>query len=142
MIANYLVLRRELDGRSVPRHMRVLAPAILSVTIRRLDERTLAIAPEGGYIRFPLDRVFRSERRGFAVGDRVKLTGMTVGIVSLTADGRPAEATFRFDVPLESPTLLWLCYRRDGFEPFTPPAVGEEAEIRLDWKALLSPPVR
>jgi hypothetical protein len=139
IIANYLILRREMDGESVPRHMRVLAPAIPSVTIRRLDERTLAIAPEGGYLRFPLDHIFRSEGKGFAVGNQVRLTGMAVTIVSLTADGRPDEATFRFDVPLESPSLLWFCFRGGGFEPFTPPAVGQEAEIRFDWKALLSP---
>ena len=128
----------------MPRHTRVLAPAIPSVTIRRLDERTLAIRPRGGYLRWPLDQVFRSERRQFALGEQVRLTGMTVTISSLTADGRPAEATFRFDVPLESPSLLWLCFRGDGFEPFTPPAVGQEAEIRFDWKALLlwaDPPV-
>ena len=64
---------------------------------------------------------------------------MTVTITSLTADGRPAEATFRFDVPLESPSLLWLCFRGDGFEPFTPPAVGQEVEIRFDWKAIVDP---
>lgn len=137
MVANYLVLRRELDGASVPRHMRVLAPSILSVAVRRVDERTLAIVPEGGYLRYPLDRVFRSERREFAGGDQVRLTGMTVTIESLTSDGLPAEAAFRFDVPLESPSLHWLCYRSDGFEPFTPPAVGQETEIRIDWKALL-----
>ena len=27
----------------------------------------------------------------------------------------------------------------DRFEPFTPPAVGQEVEIRFDWKALLDP---
>jgi hypothetical protein len=137
--ASYLILRRELSGLSVPRHTRVLAPAVPSVTIRRLDERTLAIAPEGGYLRFVLDQVFRSERRRFSLGERVELTGMTVTVTTLTDDGRPAEATFRFDVPLESPSLLWLCYRRGGFEPFTPPAVGQETEIPFDWKALLSP---
>lgn len=68
------------------------------------------------------------------------LTGMTVTVTALTTDNRPAEATFQFDVPLESPSLLWLCFRGDGFEPFTPPAVGQEVEIRFDWKALLSPP--
>ena len=104
---------------------------------RRADARDPA--PKGAISGLPLDRVFRSERRGFAVGEQVKLTGMTVTITALTADGRPAEATFRFDVPLESPSLLWLCFRGDGFEPFTPPAVGEEVEIRFDWKALLSP---
>ncbi len=137
--ASYLILRRELDGESVPQHTRVLAPAIPSVTIRRLDGRTLAIRPRGGYLRWPLDQVFRSERRRFALGEQVRLTGMTVTISSLTADGRPAEATFRFDVPLESPSLVWLCFRGDGFEPFTPPAVGQETEIRFEWKALLWP---
>jgi hypothetical protein len=137
--ASYLILRRESSGRSVPRHMRVLAPAIPSVMIRRLDERTLAIRPRGGYIRWILDRVFRSERRRFALGERVMLTGMTVTVTALTPDGRPAEAMFRFDVPLESPSLLWLCFRGSDFEPFVPPAVGSEVEIRFDWKALLSP---
>jgi hypothetical protein len=136
--AGYLIPRRELGGQSVPRHIRVLAPAIPSVTIHRLDERTLAIRPRGGYLRWFLDQVFRSERRRFALGERVRLTGMTVTISSLTADGRPAEAMFRFDVPLESPSLLWLCFRRGGFEPFRPPAVGQAAEIRFDWKTFLS----
>jgi hypothetical protein len=131
--------RRELGGQSVPRHIRVLAPAIPSVTIHRLDERTLAIRPRGGYLRWFLDRIVRSERRPFALGEQVRLTGMNVTINSLTADGRPAEAVFRFDVPLESPSLLWLCFRGDGFEPFRPPEVGQVAEIRFEWKALLSP---
>ncbi|MGO9923138.1 MAG: hypothetical protein ACLQIB_51630 [Isosphaeraceae bacterium] len=137
--ASYLVARQELSGRPVPRHTRVLAPATPSVTIRRVDERTLAIRPQGGYLRFVLDEVFRSERRPLALGKRIMLTGMTVTITALTADGRPDEATFQFDVPLESPSLLWLCFRSGGFEPFTPPAVGREIEIRFDWKALLLP---
>jgi hypothetical protein len=137
--ASYLILRGDLDGQSVPRRTRVLAPAIPSVTIRRVDERTLAIEPRGGYLRWFLDQIFRSERRPFALGEQVRLTGMTVTISSLTADGRPAEATFRFDAPLESPSLRWLCFRGGGFEPFTPPPVGQETEIRFDWKALLWP---
>jgi hypothetical protein len=137
--ASYLLLRRELDGLSLPRHIRVLAPAIPAVAIRRVDERTLAIRPEGGYLRWVLDQVFRSERNPFAVGDQVRLTGMTATITALTADNRPAEATFRFDVPLESPSLMWLCYRGSRFEPFNPPAVGEAVEIPIDWKALISP---
>jgi hypothetical protein len=112
------------------------------VTIRRLDERTLAIKPQGGYLKWVLDQVFRSERKPLSLGERVTLTGMTATITSLTSDDRPAEATFRFDVPLESPSLLWLCYRAGGFEPFIPPAVGGEIEIPFDWPALLSPTPR
>jgi hypothetical protein len=137
--ASYLLLLQEQNGRPVPRHVRVLAPAFPAVVVRRLDERSLAIRPRGGYLRWALDRVFRSDRRPLSAGEQVRLPGMTVTIVSVTADGRPDEATFRFDEPLESPDLLWLCFRGDRFEPFIPPAVGQEVEIRIDWKALLSP---
>jgi hypothetical protein len=140
MHANYLVLRRELAGRSVPRRIRTLAPAMPAVTIRRLDERTLAIRPQGGYLRFPLDRIFRSERRELTLGEQVKLTGMTVTITALTPDGRPDEATFRFDEPLESPSFVWLCFQGDGFKPFTPPRVGQEVMIRFDVEAVFRPP--
>jgi hypothetical protein len=137
--ASYLILRRELSGLPVPRHTRVLAPAMPAVKIRRVDERTLAIRPEGGYLRWALDRVFRSERRELARGEQVMLTGMTVTITERTPDGRPAEADFQFDVPLESPSLVWLCFRRARFEAFVPPAVGHEVDIRLDWEAMLWP---
>ncbi len=137
--ANYLLLQRELRGQSVPRAMRVLAPTIPSVTIGRLDERTLMVRPREGYLGFILDRVFRSERKPFASGETITLTGMTVTVTTLTDEGRPAEATFRFDVPLESSNLLWLCYRDGAFEPFTPPEEGEEVEIPFDWRAVLSP---
>ena len=138
--ANFLLLLRELRGESLPDHIRTLAPAIPHVTIRRLDDRTLEIRPAEGYLKFVLDRIFRSERRELALGERVKLTGMTVTIIALTPDGRPDEATFRFDEPLESPSLVWLCFRGDGYEPFTPPAVGQEVEIPFDGKAVFRPP--
>jgi hypothetical protein len=134
--AGYLVLRRDLSGQAGPSHTRVLAPAIPHVTVRRLNERTLAIAPARGYMAFVADKLFRSERRPFAIGDRVELTGMTATITSLTPDGRPAEVTFQFDRPLESPSLIWLCFRGADFVPFTPPAVGREIGIPFDWKAV------
>jgi hypothetical protein len=56
---------------------------------------------------------------------------MTVEVTALTDDNRPAEAAFRFSVPLEDASLHWLCYRGKAFEPFTPPAVGETVEIRI-----------
>ncbi len=63
------------------------------------------------------------------MGERVKLTGMTAEVTQLTDDGRPAEVRFRFDVPLEDPSLCWLCYRYDQFVPFTPPPIGQTVDI-------------
>ncbi len=137
--AHYFLLHCDAEGRPPPRTVRVLAPAIPSVAVRRLDDRTLAVRPGNGYLAWVLDRVFRSERRPMALGQRVSLTGMEVEISAMTPDGRPAEASFRFDEPLESPSFIWLCYRRGRFEHFTPPAVGQVVEIRFDWWALLNP---
>jgi hypothetical protein len=136
--AGYLIFRRALSGQPVPRHTRVLAPAIPSVTVRRLDERTLAIRPARGYLDHVMDRLFRTERRALVLGEHVKLSGMTVEITDLTADGRPAEAVFRFDEPLESPSLRWLCFRGNRFEPFMPPPIGQEYTIKFDGRAMLS----
>lgn len=137
--ASYLIFRQEQSGLPIPRYTRTLAPAIPAVRIRRVDEQTVEVRPKGGYLKEALDRVFRSERRPLVLGERVNLPGMSAEVTAMTPDGRPAAVRFRFDVPLESPTLLWLCFRRGGFEPFSPPAVGQDCEIRFDWRALALP---
>jgi len=137
--AHYSILRRAASGETIPEHIRSRAPTTSSVAIRRIDARILEIRPKGGYLGMVLDRVFRCERRPLARGERVELTGMTVEISELTADGRPASAIFRFDVPLESPSLLWVCFRGSRFESFALPAVGETVVLNIDWPALLWP---
>jgi hypothetical protein len=129
--AGYLVLQRAAWGMTTPRHIRVLAPAIPAVTIRRPDQRTLIVRPDGGYLRWALDRVFRSERRRMATGHRVSLSGMTAEVSELTPDGRPAEVAFHFDIPLEDDSLIWLCDRGGTFERFTPPPIGQVERIEV-----------
>jgi hypothetical protein len=136
--AGYLILRREANGESIPKYTRVLAPAAPSVTITRRDDRTLAVRPRRGYQRWPLDQVFRSEQRPLRLGEQVRLSGMTATVAELTEDGRPAEVTFQFDAPLESPKFLWLCYRGNRFEAFRPPEVDRQSVIPFDWKAVLT----
>jgi hypothetical protein len=127
--ACYLPVERELAGLPVPGHTRVLAPGWPAVRVRRPDARTLVVRPERGYLDWAPDKLFRGERRPFRLGQRVDLTGVTVEVTALTADGRPAEAAFRFAPPLEDPTLVWLSFRDGEFAPFSPPGVGEELEL-------------
>jgi hypothetical protein len=137
--AHYFLIQAETEGRPAPRTVRVLAPAIPSVVIRRLDDRTLSVRPGNGYLAWVIDRVFRSERRPMTLGQRVILPGLEVEVSQMTPDGRPAEASFRFDEPLEAPSFVWLCYRHGRFEPFAPPAVGGSVEIPFDWWAIVNP---
>jgi hypothetical protein len=129
--AGLLPLLRVQNGETPPRHTRVLGPALSTVLIRRVDENTLLIRPTNGYLHWVLDQVFRSDRHPMTIGQTVELTGMTARVTALTDDGRPAEASFQFNVPLEDPSLLWLCYRNREFEPFTPPPIGGSVEIKM-----------
>ena len=131
MLAGYLPILREVEGNPAPRRTRVLAPGVPSVVMVRMDRRTLAIRPENGYLVTPGEWLLRPRHKPLSVGDRVDLAGMSVEITELTNDGRPAEAVFRFDLPLEDPALCWIRFGENGFERFTPPEVGAEMELRI-----------
>jgi hypothetical protein len=123
--AVYFPLERELAGLPVPRRMRCLSSGTGGMTIQRPDLNTLVIGVEGGYIGWSFERLFRDERHPVRVGDSVALTGMTATVTAITDDGRPAEAAFRFAVPLEDASLRWIWWHDGAFRTFVPPAVGE-----------------
>ncbi len=126
----YLTIRRAADGLSTPAHLRVLGPSLHNVTCERIDERTLLIRPDGGYLLEPMDTLCRGPNHPLRAGDVIELSDMTIEITDETPDGRPAAARFRFNVPLEDPSLLWVAWRDGQFEPFTPPAIGERLVLR------------
>jgi hypothetical protein len=123
----------ESDFQFMPRRLRVLTSSLLRpVKIYRPDSNTLVIQPEYGYYPWVLDALFRHEKHPFSIGDRVELTDMTVEILELTGDNRPAKAAFTFAVPLEDPSLRWLQYKDGSFVPFTPPAIGETVVLQSE----------
>ena len=129
--AAFTQVTRVLSGEPSPRHVRVLAPSGATVSLARTDERTLVLRPDGGYLFRPFDQLYRGVQHPLALHERVQLTGVTVEITALTDDGRPAEAAFRFDVPLEDPSHYWLQWTKGAYRPFTPPAVGDTVRLRL-----------
>jgi hypothetical protein len=120
-----LVPVRTLKGHPIPAYLHSLAPNMgmfpVPILMTRTDEHTLFVKPQGG---FPW-LLMRDNNHPFAVGEKVKLTGMSVEVTKLTKEGWPLEVAYRFDVPLEDPSLLWLDFKDDAYVPFTPPAVGE-----------------
>ena len=114
----------------MPRHLRILMSSRLRpVAVHRIDAHTLAVRPEAGFLNGIVDPLFRGRDRPLLLGQQVELPGMTVEVTELTADNRPAEATFRFAVPLEDASLRWLKWEDGSFVPFDPPAVGEKVEL-------------
>jgi len=121
------------NNQPMPRHLRVLtSSSFFPVKIYRPDAKTLIVQPMCGYYAWVLDTLFRDKKHAFSIGDRVELTGMTVEIIELTGDGRPAKAAFTFAVPLEDPSLRWLQYKGGSFVTFTPPAIGESVILQAE----------
>ncbi len=126
--ATYLHVMRALKGEPRPARVRHLGPNnIFSVPTRltRTDARTILVEPEGG---FPM-LLFRDKDHPLAVGQKIELTAMSAEVMTLTVEGWPLEVRYRFDVPLEDPSLVWLEFQGRRCALFTPPAVGESAVL-------------
>lgn len=119
----YIVILRASEGRPPP-PTRWLATGTTDVAVTRVDERTLRVRPDGGFIPFVSERMLRRLDRPFARGQRIRLDGFDVDVTDVTADGRPAEILARFAWPLEDPRLHWEAWHGRGFHPWTPPPVG------------------
>jgi hypothetical protein len=117
------------EGRPVPLRIRGLAAGGASGTATRTDDRSLLVRVKGGYLTEVHDTAFRDPRQHMRPGQRIELTGMVVEVVTVKEDGRPWEVHFRFDVPLEHPSLRWLQWKGNVYAPFRPPVVGQAVEF-------------
>jgi hypothetical protein len=70
-----------------------------------VDDRSLAIRPEKGYLRWPMDRVFRSEHRPLRLHEKIVLSGMSVEIIELTEDGKSRGSDLSIQCPLGRPSF-------------------------------------
>ncbi len=76
-----------------------------------------------------VDMVTRSQARPRRLHETFDPSAVTIEITALTDDGRPAEATFRFRVPLEDPSFRWLYIDDARYVPFIVPGIGETVEV-------------
>ena len=102
---------------------------------RLVDARSLRIRPGNGFLEHTLDRNWRSLARPIPKGAVVELSAMRVLVTETTADLRPAEAVFQFDVPLEERIV-----RVAPMEPWCVRAMGSSAHwsdgmARGEWPA-------
>ncbi len=87
---------------------------------------------------FPfIDRIYCGNR-SWVVGQRLDLGYGVVEITAITEDGRPAEATYRFDRVLESRLFRWIQWEDGAYASFQLPAVGETVTLppvsSPDWE--------
>lgn len=126
--AGYVHLMREARHQVRPRRLYWLATGTAPLTLTRLDDRTLRVAPAGGFLRHEIDQMLRTSARPFAAGERIALTGLTIEIESVDR-GRPLTVLARFDRPLEDPQLVWRRWEARTYRSYRIPHIGESETL-------------
>jgi len=116
-------------GLPTPRRLRALSAGSSPMTVQRLDANALSIRLRDGLFPDPFTRYFRSSKHGFFEGQRFAVAGMSIDVQALNPRGAPERIVYRFEVPLEDPSLRWLRWNEGVYEPWSPPAIGESAEL-------------
>ncbi|MHC4740986.1 MAG: hypothetical protein ACYS8Z_03690 [Planctomycetota bacterium] len=143
-----LPARMELEGRGIPRSVRILAPAYSPLKVTRVADKVLEVRAVSGNLFFweqpdhiflhfifflqEFNTIFRDPRNGFEVGDTVEAGRVAIEIKAVDGTGQPVAAEFRFDVSLDDPSLYWVMWQyhlKVHYVPFTVPPVGQSVEI-------------
>jgi hypothetical protein len=119
-------LDRRIEQKPLPRRVRALAFGYETVTVHRTDPSTLELDYAGGILSLPFLELYRDRHIPMHVGDRVDLEGLKIEVLDTMPDGRVNKARFAFDTPLDAPSFKFYYWLDGGFQPFTPPAVGEQ----------------
>lgn len=144
----YLPSYWEFTGKKPPAHLRILAPGFSTITLASVNEYTLLVQPESGFLESPVslsldgkaflpffhpaysfeygDGLFRGSSYPLKLGERVLLDGATIEVVSLTKDGRPLAIQATFSKPLTDRSFTWLQWDWESSNYFTiqPPHPG------------------
>lgn len=125
----YLLTIRVTEGLPVPDRTLPMASGVQALEIRRTDRQTLTVHPDGGFLAHAVDRLMRDRDHPMFAGQQIRLEGMTVTVTRTNAAGRPEEASFRFDRPLEDPGLQWFQWKDGRYARFTPPGIGQSVRL-------------
>jgi hypothetical protein len=111
----YPAFVRWVEGHPLPKSWWVLSLAPRAHTLTRVADDALEMEVVGGsMLTGPVELLFRRPEFPFARGDVIELEGLDVRIVKVDADGRPVRVRFRFDVPVDDPSLVFLLATKRG----------------------------
>jgi hypothetical protein len=122
-------LERRIGHRPLARRWRALGFGPEHIRAYRRDARTLELDYAEGILSTPFMELYRDRRLPMTVGERIELEGLTIEVLTLTADRRAKRVRFTFDQQLESPTFRFYYWAGGRFEPFVPPAIGASRDL-------------
>ncbi len=137
LLVAYVIPVREMTGGAVPRYTSQLASMQDVNRVTRVDENSLEIRPDLGFLAQGGDLLMHDTKLPFVVGQRIRWPAFDATILEITPDGRPANVRFQFDVPLEDPSLRWVYWQDGVLQGFPVPAVGETVVVEPSLPTLV-----
>ncbi len=125
----YTPLAAALDGKPIPRSLRVLSMAPQSHRIENIGETSFDLVVVGRRRLGSWEQIFRS--RALRAGDRVELPGLSIRVDQVDR-GWPVRLHLDFGRPLTSPDLCFLGYRDGALTELARPRPGQT--IGLPWQ--------
>ncbi len=117
------------SGRPVPRHTRVLFAGRVPVEVARVNEHTLSLESEQGFLTEELDRVYRGRAHPVAAGDGIALSGVLAIVQETTSSGDPRAVTFQFGERLEGDRYRFMKWHDGKYVPFELPNPGQSVRL-------------
>lgn len=127
--ATYTLFTRQELGLSTPDRATAVATGLNATTVTRVDDHTLQLASEEGFMTAALDRVFCHPDHQFEAGRTVSLSGLSIQVTRVSDSGDPIEIECTFEHSLNDPSLLFTAWSAEGYVPFELPPLGENVEI-------------
>jgi hypothetical protein len=129
MFVTNLPTLQALNGRPLPRRLRALSIGPTAVRLTRTGEAALRVDLERGLFGGPLGRLFRDAEDPLRIGSTVHVAGLEIEVLALASDGSPAALEYRFEKPLDDPSLHWVRWQDGRYVEFEPPAVGRAQSL-------------
>jgi hypothetical protein len=150
----YFPFFRAEQGAPIPRATRILVPAFVPLEVIRAEDNALIVTTLSSNllslepptqeipwnIAFSLWRLndtFSTKDFSNQNNNRIQLSNLTIGISRFGEEGLPKEVAFRFNVPLEDPSLKFLMWdwQTGSYVPFKLPPVGGTVHIAGPFQA-------
>ena len=136
-ISSYTLLTRMVEGTGVvSRRVVKLSYVLDRVEVERVDERTLRLRPENGFLFQVSDRLLYSPDFALPAGTTLESPDFSVEVLDATPEGRPLEADFHFHQRLESASYRFICFDAGQLVPFPLPAVGQTRVLEPSFPTL------
>ncbi|HEX6240451.1 MAG TPA: hypothetical protein VFZ61_06140 [Polyangiales bacterium] len=131
LLSNYAMLElTRINAKArMPRSLQLLYCGVASLTVERVDARTLDIEVDGGWGRVPIERIFGAPDRAPRTGSEVRLSAFTARVLTSAETGMPRRVRFTFPSSLEAPERQWLSWQSQTPAAFRLPAVGQRVRL-------------